>query len=133
MSILEQFNFIPNAAIIVICFVIGMALKGLCADHPRVVTNIPWILAIVGAALGIIVGGVDTTGGELLNTLAMGAVSGFASGGIYQAYHQQQKNAPVQQEELDLEQVGLQMNGMLESLNKLTNTVIENYTKDLDE
>lgn len=91
MEFLEQ--FVPNGIIVVICLIAGHALKWLFDGRERLLSGIPWMLAVLGAVLGLIAMGVMTEFAALdpLTAIAMGAVSGFAAGGVYQTYKQHEK------------------------------------------
>ena len=91
MEFLEQ--FIPNATIVVLCVILGLVMKSAFARNEQMLANIPWLLAVTGAVLGV-VGTTclaDFEGLDVLTALAQGAVSGLAAGGAYQVVHQQIK------------------------------------------
>lgn len=86
-------NFVPNATIVVLCVLLGLIMKGAFENNARMLANIPWILAVAGAALGVIATGCldDYKGLDVLTALAQGTVSGLAAGGAYQVVRQQIK------------------------------------------
>lgn len=91
MEFLEQ--FVPNATIVVLCIILGLVMKSAFAKNEQMLANIPWLLAVTGAVLGI-VGTTclaDFEGLDILTAMAQGAVSGLAAGGAYQVVHQQIK------------------------------------------
>lgn len=91
MEFLEQ--FVPNAVIVVICVLAGIWLKQAFKDKPERLADIPWILGVVGAVLGILGTFVldDLQGLDMLTAMAQGIVSGLAACGAYQVIHQQDK------------------------------------------
>lgn len=86
-------QFVPNATIVVLCVILGLVMKGAFKGHENMLANIPWILAVAGAALGVIATSclAEFEGLDILTALAQGAVSGLAAGGAYQVVHQQIK------------------------------------------
>lgn len=74
------------AAITIICYLIGMTIRQTPLDNK-------WIPSIVGG-VGLILGGIgyllipDYPANDWLTALAVGIVSGLASTGIDQVYHQ---------------------------------------------
>lgn len=86
-------EFVPNAVIVVICVLLGMAMKWGFEGNERLSAGIPWMLMIAGAILGIVASFVmeEYAGIDILTAIAMGAVSGLAAGGAYQVVHQQRK------------------------------------------
>lgn len=86
-------TFLPIAAVVVICVLIGMYLKWRFEGDERKSASIPWILALCGAALGIIAKFIMPEYAEydILTALAVGIVSGLAAGGAYQVIHQYKK------------------------------------------
>lgn len=91
MDFLAQFA--PCAAIVVVCVLLGMALKWKFDGDERKIAAIPWLLALVGGALGIVARVVMPEYGSVdyLTALAIGIVSGLGAGGAYQVVHQQEK------------------------------------------
>lgn len=91
MEFLEQ--FVPNATIVVVCVFVGIWLKQAFKDDEKRLADIPWILGLVGAALGVVGTFVlaDLQGLDVLTAVAQGIVSGLAAGGAYQVVHQQDK------------------------------------------
>lgn len=91
MEFLQQ--FVPNATIVVLCVLFGLIMKGAFANNQRMLANIPWLLAVLGAALGVVATSCldDFAGLDVLTALAQGTVSGLAAGGAYQVVHQQIK------------------------------------------
>lgn len=86
-------DFLPIAAVVVICVLIGMYLKWHFEGNERKSAAIPWILALCGGALGIIAKLIMPEYAEydILTALAVGIVSGLAAGGAYQVIHQYKK------------------------------------------
>lgn len=95
-------EFVPNAVIVVICVLLGMAMKWGFDGNSRLTAGIPWLLAVAGAILGIIASFVmeEYAGIDILTAIAMGAVSGLAAGGAYQVVRQQQKLQESEAEEM---------------------------------
>lgn len=91
MEFIEQFA--PIAAVVVVCVFVGMFLKWLFNANDRLTAAIPWILAATGGILGIIAKFIMPEYGDIdtLTAIAVGIVSGLASGGAYQIYHQYEK------------------------------------------
>lgn len=91
MNFLEQ--FVPNATIVVICMLIGIWLKQAYSGDEKRLANIPWILGVAGAVLGVAGSFIltDLQGMDVLTAMAEGIVSGLAAGGAYQVIHQQDK------------------------------------------
>lgn len=79
-------NIASYAAIVVICYLIGQAVKATGVDNKW----IPVICGAAGAVLGVagmyLVTGFPAT--DILNALAVGIVSGFAATGVNQVYKQ---------------------------------------------
>ncbi len=77
-------------AIVVICYLIGLAVKAI----PQIKDNfIPVIVGICGGILGVIGMLVmpDFPANDILNAIAIGIVSGLASTGVNQVYKQAKK------------------------------------------
>lgn len=77
-------------AIVVICYLVGLAAKA----NEKVKDNyIPIIVGAVGGALGIVAMYVipDYPANDILNAIAVGIISGFASTGADQVYKQTKK------------------------------------------
>jgi hypothetical protein len=74
-------------AIVVICYLIGLAVKAILAIKDEL---IPVIVGVCGGILGVI--GMfampDFPADDILNAIAIGIVSGLASTGVNQAYKQ---------------------------------------------
>ena len=74
-------------AIVVICYLIGLAVKAIPAIKDEL---IPVIVGVCGGILGVI--GMfampDFPADDILNAIAIGIVSGLASTGVNQAYKQ---------------------------------------------
>ena len=74
-------------AIVVICYLIGLAVKAIPAIKDEL---IPVIVGVCGGILGVI--GMfcmpDFPAEDILNAIAIGIVSGLASTGVNQAYKQ---------------------------------------------
>ena len=78
-------------AIVVICYLVGLAAKA----NENVKDNyIPIIVGAVGGILGIVAMYVipDYPANDILNAIAVGIISGFASTGADQVYKQTKKN-----------------------------------------
>lgn len=77
-------------AIVVICYLIGLAVKAIPAIKDEL---IPVIVGVCGGILGVI--GMfcmpDFPAADILNAIAIGIVSGLASTGVNQAYKQLSK------------------------------------------
>ena len=86
-------EFVPNAVIVVICVLVGMGMKWGFEGNARLTAGIPWMLAVVGAILGIVASFImeDYSSMDVLTAIANGAVSGLAAGGAYQVYRQYEK------------------------------------------
>lgn len=91
MEFLEQ--FVPIAAVVVICVLVGMFLKWKFDGNEKQLAAIPWILAVVGGVLGIVAKLImkDYSDLDWLSAIAVGIVSGLAAGGAYQVAHQYKK------------------------------------------
>ena len=74
-------------AIVVICYLIGLAVKAIPAIKDEL---IPVIVGVCGGLLGILGLFVmpDFPADDILNAIAIGIVSGLASTGVNQAYKQ---------------------------------------------
>jgi len=74
-------------AIVVICYLIGLAVKAIPAIKDEL---IPVIVGVCGGILGVIGMFVmpDFPADDILNAIAIGIVSGLASTGVNQAYKQ---------------------------------------------
>lgn len=74
-------------AIVVICYLIGLAVKAIPAIKDEF---IPVIVGVCGGILGVIGMFVmpDFPADDILNAIAIGIVSGLASTGVNQAYKQ---------------------------------------------
>ena len=87
------FDFVPVAAIVVICYLIGMICKAWQAFDDR---KIPVVVGICGAVLGGIaflsLPGV-VPAGDLLTAVAIGIVSGLSATGLDQIGKQAKKEA----------------------------------------
>lgn len=74
-------------AIVVICYLIGLAVKAIPAIKDEL---IPVIVGVCGGILGVV--GMfampDFPANDILNAIAIGIVSGLASTGVNQAYKQ---------------------------------------------
>lgn len=86
-------QFIPIAAVVVICAVLGMFFKWLFSGDERKLAAIPWILALIGGLLGILAKLLmpEYQQLDIITAFAIGIVSGLASCGAYQIVRQQQK------------------------------------------
>lgn len=91
MEFFEQ--FVPNAVIVVICMLAGIWLKQAFKNSEARMADIPWILGIIGAALGVVGTFVleDLKGIDILTAMAEGIISGLSACGAYQVIHQQDK------------------------------------------
>jgi len=83
---MELFNISGNAAITVLCYLAGAAVKSSPLDDKY----IPLICGLLGAALGAAASFLmaDFPAQDILSALAMGAVSGFAATGMDQSVKQ---------------------------------------------
>lgn len=94
-------EFVPFAAIVVCCYLIGAIFKAINLDELN--RFIPIICGIVGGVLGVVV--FKTIPGYIpaenwLVALCIGIVSGFASTGINQVYQQFKKDDYIEDPEL---------------------------------
>lgn len=135
MEFLNQ--FVPNAVIVVICVLFGMLLKWIFNGNARLEAGIPVFLMILGAILGIVATFVmeDFVGLDLLTAIAMGAVSGLGSVGVYQMVHQQKKVKAEEDEAYDelSSGLGVGMQAMSNALQKLVTTMVDSMDKMDDE
>lgn len=87
------FDFVPVAAIVVICYLIGMICKAWQAFDDR---KIPVVVGLCGAVLGgiafLFLPGV-VPAGDLLTAIAIGIVSGLSATGANQIAKQAGKEA----------------------------------------
>lgn len=74
-------------AIVVICYLVGVACKAISAIKDEI---IPVIVGLVGGALGVVGMYVipDFPAQDILNAVAVGISSGLASTGVNQVYKQ---------------------------------------------
>ena len=81
-----EFGIAGVAAITVICYLAAQGVKATPLDHKW----LPVICGILGAILGIVGLYVipDWPAGDILTSIAVGIVSGFAATGINQVYKQ---------------------------------------------
>lgn len=82
-----MFGILGVAAITVICYLIGEAVKVSPLDDKF----IPVIVGFVGAILGavaFVIGMPDFPASDVITAIAVGVVSGFAATGVNQAYKQ---------------------------------------------
>lgn len=94
LEFLEQ--FVPSGVIVVLCLLIGQALKWAFTFSPnaeRLTAGIPWMLGVAGAVLGLIAMAIvpEFAASDALTALAIGAVSGLASCGAFQVGKQIEK------------------------------------------
>lgn len=84
-----DFGIAGVAAITVICYLVGMAVKASAVNDKW----IPIVCGFVGGALGVVAMFYmpDFPANDWLTSVAIGIVSGFAATGINQAYKQQVK------------------------------------------
>ena len=84
-----MFGFTEIAAIVVICYLIGEAVKVTVIDTKY----IPVIVGVCGALLGVLAFYTmpELNISNIMDAIASGIVSGFASTGVNQAYKQLQK------------------------------------------
>ena len=84
-----DFGIAGVAAITVICYLVGMAVKASAMN----VKWIPIICGFCGGVLGVVGMYImpDFPGNDYITAVAIGIVSGFAATGINQAYKQQIK------------------------------------------
>lgn len=86
-----MFGIIGVAAITVICFLVGQAVKVTPLDHKF----IPVICGAVGAALGAVafcIGMPDFPATDIITAIAVGIVSGLAATGANEAVKQLKNN-----------------------------------------
>lgn len=79
-----DFGFAPIAAIVIICYLVGMGVK----LSPVKAKWIPTICGVVGGILGVVAYATVPTvmpAGDPFTAVALGIASGFASTGIDQA------------------------------------------------
>ena len=84
-------DFVPVAAIVVICYLIGMALKAWDKFDDR---KIPVVMGICGAVLGIVAYFVAADlipANDPITALAIGIFSGLSATGVNQIVKQSQK------------------------------------------
>lgn len=74
-------------AIVVICYLVGLAVKQIPQVNDEL---IPTIVGVSGGILGVVAMYVmpDFPANDILNAIAIGIVSGLASTGVNQAYKQ---------------------------------------------
>lgn len=86
-------DFVPNMGIVVACYVLGMLLKNVFGKNEKVMSCVPWIVALAGMgfALTEVFFQHGMTQDRFYMLLAEGAVSGLASCGFYQIGHQAKK------------------------------------------
>lgn len=86
-------EFIPNAAIVVLCYLIGMWLKWQFEGNPRLTAGIPWMLGVLGAVLGAVSLAIipEDSARDIFTAIALGVVSGLAACGANQIVKQQEK------------------------------------------
>lgn len=86
MELFESYGLASVAAIVVICYLIGMAVKNSGIDNKW----IPVICGVAGAVLGVV--GMfcmpDFPGHDIINSIAYGIVSGLSATGINQLVKQ---------------------------------------------
>ena len=82
---MENFGIVTYAAITVICYLIGQAIK--VSKAPDKV--IPVVMGACGAGLGVACYfGLPDFAGTVIDGIAIGVVSGFAATGVNQVYKQ---------------------------------------------
>lgn len=86
-------DFVPVMAIVMICYLIGMALKAWDAFDDR---KIPVIMGVCGGALGVIAFFAARSimpADDIITAIAVGIFSGLAATGVNQIYKQSNKEA----------------------------------------
>ncbi len=86
-------EFVPNAAIVVLCCLAGMLLKWAFEGNERLTAGIPWMLGVLGAILGAVSLAIipEDGAGDVFTQIALGVVSGLAACGANQIVRQQEK------------------------------------------
>ena len=90
---MDNLGFVPVAAIVVICYLIGMALKAWDTFDDR---KIPVIMGLCGAVLGMmsfVVAKDIIPANDPVTAVAIGIFSGLSATGINQIIKQGQKEA----------------------------------------
>ena len=83
-------DFVAFPAIVVICYLVGLGIKSIPSE--KINQAIPFIVGCAGVALGIVAYfSVPNFSDNILNAIAVGAVSGLASTGVNQLYKQANK------------------------------------------
>ena len=82
---MENFGIVTYAAITVICYLVGQAIKLSKAPDK----SIPVVMGACGAGLGVACYfGIPDFAGTVIDAVAIGVVSGFAATGVNQLYKQ---------------------------------------------
>lgn len=79
-SILENAQEFVVPIIVIACLVVGYVIKHTPRLDKTINAYIPLIVTVLGAVLGVIIGGVG------VESIIYGAVSGLASTGLHQAF-----------------------------------------------
>ena len=83
-------DFVAFPAIVVICYLIGLGIKSIPSE--KINQAIPFVVGCAGAGLGILAYfSIPGFSDNILNAIAVGAVSGLASTGVNQLYKQANK------------------------------------------
>lgn len=83
-------DFVAFPAIVVICYLVGLGIKSIPSE--KINQAIPFIVGCAGVGLGIVAYfSVPNFSDNILNAIAIGAVSGLASTGVNQLYKQANK------------------------------------------
>lgn len=83
-------DFVAFPAIVVICYLVGLGIKSIPSE--KINQAIPFIVGCAGVGLGIVAYfSVPNFSDNILNAIAVGAVSGLASTGVNQLYKQANK------------------------------------------
>ena len=82
-------DFVTFPAIVVICYLVGLGIKSI--PSAKINQAIPFIVGCAGVGLGILAYfSIPGFSDNILNAVAIGAVSGLASTGVNQLYKQAQ-------------------------------------------
>ena len=83
-------DFVTFPAIVVICYLVGLGIKSIPSE--KINKAIPFIVGCAGVGLGILTYfSIPGFSDNILNAVAIGAVSGLASTGVNQLYRQANK------------------------------------------
>lgn len=83
-------DFVAFPAIVVICYLVGLGIKSI--PNEKINQAIPFVVGCAGVGLGIVAYfSIPAFADNILNAIAVGAVSGLASTGVNQLYKQANK------------------------------------------